>query len=109
MTTTKQPEPMLWLDDARGVYIPRDFATSFKDRDQHVSGVSADDWAILEQGPDSCSNESYWDVWIEVCDNATVTDENGIKYHLYQNGDLWLIPDGMEWNDKTEFFDWPRD
>jgi hypothetical protein len=27
---------MLWLDDHRGVYIPRDFASSFADRKGHL-------------------------------------------------------------------------
>ncbi len=99
-------EPMLWLDSNRGVYIPRDFANSFKDRATHVSGVDTDDWAILEAGPD---HEAYWDVWTDVCDNATVTDEHGFVYRLYQDGDLWLIPDGMEWSDSEDWFAWPVD
>jgi hypothetical protein len=100
---TDKPEPLLWLDDHRGIYIPRDFASSFLNRSKHVEGVNADDWKILETGPD---HEYYWDVWIEVSDNAIVTDENGVKYRLYQDGDLWLIPVGMEWNDETETFEW---
>ena len=43
---------LLWLLDARGIYIPRDFATSFADRSKSVSGVDAEQWAILENGPD---------------------------------------------------------
>lgn len=99
-----KPEMMLWLSDSRGVYIPRDFANSFADRAAHVAGVDADTWAILESGPD---NESYWDAWQEVCDNATVTDENGVKYRVEQNGDCWLVPHGMQWDDKTETYLWP--
>ena len=59
---------LLWLSDARGVYIPRDFANSFADRAKTVSGVSDEDWTILERGPDyedetgqTVCNESYWD------------------------------------------------
>lgn len=104
-----QPEMMLWLDDHRGVYIPRDFANSFADRAKSVSGVSPEDWAILEAGPESCSNESYWDVWSDVCDNAVVTDENGVKFRLHQDGALWLVPEGMEYDETTETFAWPDD
>ncbi len=104
-----KPDMLLWLNDSRGVYIPRDFAKSFAERDKHVQGVDAEQWAILEQGPESCSNESYWDVWTEVLDSATVTDNNGVKFTLHQDGDLWLIPEGMEWNDDTESFDYPED
>ena len=97
------PNMLLWLSDARGIYIPRDFAQSFVDRDKSVSGVSADDWVILEN-PD---HAAYWDAWTEVCDNATVTDENGTKYRLHQDGDLWLIPYGMIWDEETDTYIWP--
>jgi hypothetical protein len=45
---TTKPETLLWLNDSRGVYIPRDFANCFVNRDKHVSGVSAEDWTILK-------------------------------------------------------------
>lgn len=118
MTKTMQSEPMLWLDDHRGIYIPRDFALSFADRAKSVTGVSAEDWTILERGPDGGmdsdipedeSNEWYWDTWTDVCDNARVTDDNGVVYFVYQDGACWLIPEGMEWSDSDEFFIWPDD
>jgi hypothetical protein len=43
---------MLWLNDALGVYILRDFANSFADRAKSVTGVDAETWTILESGPD---------------------------------------------------------
>lgn len=99
-------EPMLWLSDARGRYIPRDFATSFADRAKHVAGVTDEQWAILEAGP---SHDDYWEAWQEVCDSAIVTDEHGTAFRIHQDGDCWLIPDGMEWSDTDEFFVWPTD
>lgn len=100
---TTRPEPLLWLSDARGIYIPRDFATSFRDRAKHVAGVTDEDWEILESGPD---HEWYWETWSDVCDNALITDDKGVKYTVYQDGDCWLIPDGMIWDDETGFFVW---
>jgi hypothetical protein len=102
-----KPEPMLWLSDARGVYIPRDFAQSFVDRDKHVSGLVKDwdGWTILEN-PD---HEWYWEAWQEVCDSAIVTDDKGNRFRLYQEGDLWLIPVDMEWCDEDEFWKWPEE
>jgi hypothetical protein len=104
MTLTFKPQMQLWLSDARGVYIPRDFANSFTDRATHVSGVSADDWTVLENP----HHESYWDVWTDVLDNAVVTDTRGTKYRLHQDGDLWLVPEGMEWSDSEGTFVWPE-
>lgn len=101
----RKPEQLLWLSDARGIYIPRDFATSFADRDKTVSGVEATDWEVLEAGPD---HELYWDVWDGVLQSAVITDDKGVKYRLHQDGDLWLVPDGMVWSD-DETFVWPDD
>jgi len=103
---TRKPEMMLWLSDARGQYIPRDFANSFADRTKHVSGVTAEDWQTLEYGPDE---EWYWETWDKVCSNAVVTDENGVRYQIHQDGDCWLVTLGMEWSDETETFQWPED
>lgn len=99
------PEPELWLSDARGQYIPRDFAQSFKDRDAAVSGVLDESWAILEAGPE---HEHYWETWDDVCNDAIVTLD-GDEYFLHQDGDLWLIPDGMEWSEKGACWVWPQE
>ena len=103
---TTQPQPLLWLSDSRGIYIPRDFARSFADRAKSVDGVSAEDWAILEAGPD---HEFYWETWDDVLSDAIITDENGIMYHVHQDGDCWLVPKGMEWNDEGYGWQWPAD
>ena len=100
---THKLEPVLWLSDARGVYIPRDFAQSFAST-KYVSGVSNTDLEILEEGPNGAL---YWDVWTEVLNNAIITGDDGIPYFLSQDNDLWLIPAGMEWSDETDFFVWP--
>jgi hypothetical protein len=101
---TKRLEPMLWLSDSRGVYIPRDFANSFSNRAFNVQGVDEETWAILEAGPD---HEQYWDAWQDVCDNATIRDDAGQVMRVYQDGDCWLIPQGMEWDDAADWFAWP--
>lgn len=106
--SVNKPEPLLWLDDHRGQYIPRDFALSFGTRDQDVTGVSAEDWAILEAGPD---HEYYWETWDDVCNRAIITNnaegENGTRYFVHQDGACWLIPLGMVRDETCEFFKWP--
>ena len=99
-----KPELLLWVGDNRGIYIPRDFAQSFADRNKSVRGVNDEDWAILDAGPE---HEHYWDVWNTVTDWAIVTDGNGIEYNVYHDGDCWLIPKGMEWSEAEGFFIWP--
>ena len=100
----KRPEPVVWLSSGCGIYIPRDFATSFVDRAKHVQNVTKEDWAILED-PD---HEHYWEAWDKVLQNAVVTDDEGTRFTLSQDGDLWLIPEGMEWSDKQDFYVWPE-
>ena len=102
--TTKKPETILFLSDARGIYIPRDFANGIKP--ECLSGASAEDIAILQSGPDS---EFYWDAWDAVLNSARVTDADGVVYTPHQDGDLWLVPAGMEWDDAAGFFVWPED
>ena len=106
MTAKKIPEMILWLSDARGQYIPRDFANSFDDRATRVSGVSDEDWAILEAGPD---HESYWDAWAQVEQDARVTDDEGNVFTIYQEGDCWLVPVGMEWDEEQDTYVWPKE
>lgn len=99
-------EMLLWLSDARGIFIPRDFAKSFADRAKNVTGVSDENWAILEAGPD---HEWYWEAWTEVCDKAIVTDEVGVEYFIWQCGDCWLVPKDMEWDEENETYKWPEE
>lgn len=101
-----KPDLMLWLSDSRGIYIPRDFANSFADRAKSVQGVDDKTWAILEAGP---NHEWYWEAWEDVERDATVTDEHGHKYRVYQDGDCWLVPEGMEWSDELAWFAWPQE
>jgi len=104
MPDKKRPDKILWLNDARGIYLPRDFASSFDDRSKRVSDVSDEDWAILDAGPD---HSEYWDTWCEVEQDARVTDDDGNVFTVYQDGDCWLIPVGMEWSDEQDTFVWP--
>lgn len=97
-----RPNPVLVLDDHRGIYIPRDFAR-FVER-EHVTGVTAEEYEILEDP----KHEHYWEVWSDVCESAKLTDvTTGVVYTLYQDGALWLVPEGMEWSDSEDFFAWP--
>lgn len=94
--STRQAKQVLWLDESRGVYIPKAFADSFKDRDSCVTGVDADTWAILEAGP---KHEWYWEAWEDVCRDAVVTDTDGTRYTVWQDGTCWLVEHGAEWDE----------
>ena len=78
----------IFADSSRGRYIPQYFAETVNRK--FVTGVGEDDYKVLEAGPD---HEHYDDAWIGVLDNASITNPKGGKYHLYQDGDLWIVPD----------------
>lgn len=81
----------LILSDARGVYIPRDFVTdNYKVAVDHCKAwnITQEDAEILASGPD---HEFYWETWDTVLSNAQYTDEEGNKYVLSQDGDLWAF------------------
>lgn len=101
-----KPEMLLWLSDARGQYIPRDFAHSFENRIANVRGVEQEVWKILEAGP---RHDYYWDAWTDVCDSAVVTDEKGVEYFVWQDGDCWLVPKGMEYSEANDTWEWPSE
>jgi hypothetical protein len=96
-----KPDIIHYASDRHGVYIPKYFAESIR-RDR-VRGVDAEQFDILLAGPD---HEHYWDVWTEVLDNATVVGDE-CTYSMYQDGDLWLVPEGMEWNENTNGWEYP--
>ena len=92
MRAFNENEIVLYLDDNRGVYIPRDFVLETKR--ECISGVDQDDLDYLAEGPDQ---EWYWDVWATIEGNAVLTDpENGKRYTIVQNGAVFLIPEDME-------------
>lgn len=77
----------LLLADNRGKYIPQHFAEDFDMAEWHVS---ADDAAVLLAGPD---NNWYWEAWDDVLSTAYWVDSTGKVWTLYQDGDLWAVPD----------------
>ncbi len=85
----KLPELQCFADSARGLYIPQYFAESI-DRDA-ITGVNMEDLDCLLGEPEQ---DSYWDVWSDVVDNAVIKDTYGQEWTLEQDGDLWLVPIG---------------
>jgi len=82
MLTKSNPFEML-VDSHHGIYVPQVFAETVR-RDLFGETISAEDWAILESGPD---HEHYWDAWDDVLMHAETAD--GVS--LYQDGDLWAV------------------
>ena len=109
-----------YIDGASGQYIPKRFAIETKR--ECVSGVKPEDLDYLARGPggvldkdetladgETERGEFYWDIWQDVLDNAIVTDpESGIKFRLYQDDSLFLVPENWDWNEDINGFEPPE-
>lgn len=72
----------LLIDGHHGVYIPKLFADTFP---EHLLSKERE---VLKSEPD---DEEYWQIWEDVLDREFVHPILG-KGYLYQDSDLWLIP-----------------
>lgn len=98
---------VLILSDARGIYIPRDFICDDNNEIawEHCAkwGLTRDNLQYWEAAADP-DNEWYWGAWQWICEHAYFTAENGDKYHLYHDGDLWgICYDKMTMEEKQNF------
>ena len=96
----------LLIDDGFGVYIPQKFAEDYQfipntgnPKSQYWHGVKAEDLEILRVGPD---DDWYWESWTTVLDGAWI-EVNGVKWTLFQDGDLWAVSEEMTEEDWSEW------
>lgn len=78
----------LYFSDARGIYIPRDFAESL-DEQAYLEQTDLVKQAIdyVRLGPDQ---EHYWDEWT-IIEQGFSLIQNNVELTLHQSGDLWLV------------------
>lgn len=84
-------EPLLFFTDARGTYIPKDFAEFLNGNEKVEHNIAQEDIEVL-LNPD---NEFYWDVWEGVLESKFKVKDTGQVLELYQDGDLWVLPEGF--------------
>lgn len=75
------------ISSGAGIYIPKEFAKGYDMEAWHVDVADTD---ILKDGAE---HEFYWDTWDYVLDNAYFIDSDGKRWTLYQDDDLFVIPD----------------
>ena len=85
-----------FLDSARGIYIPQNFAELINPQDW--TGIDPEDLDVLRSGPD---HEFYWDAWTSVLDYAETKDGRV----LWQDGDLWLVARDRAIEDLNNYFE----
>ena len=90
-------EPYVALNGAHGRYIPQLFCNDITKNECAALNIDWHDVEVCQEGPDT---EYYWDSWSQVLDNFKATDDTGINWYLYQDGDLWAYPEGYEFDDE---------
>ena len=91
---------ILIADSHHGQYIPQlVYKCEIDNKLWDWSELSKEDLQALKEGPD---NEWYWEAWNNALDIIKISYE-GKTYKLYNNEDLWAVPDGdysdEEWDD----------
>jgi hypothetical protein len=83
--TTAQPE--LIINGHHGIYIPQLFALGFlKYLEKPLTVEQLDDLRLPDR-------EFYWETWEEILNNAVIVWK-GQRYHLEQDQDVWIVPEG---------------
>ena len=85
---------VLLLDGNRGIYVPQGFAECFSREEWNYS---KEDEEILISGPD---HEYYWETWDDILQNAYYIDNDGLRWHLWQDGDLFCYREDYEWEEE---------
>jgi len=85
---------ILYADSSRGAYIPKYFAEALDRSAVTLDGMapaSIDEcMELIGRGPDE---EYYWGAWEDLLNHLIITHTaTGKSFHLWQDGDLWLIP-----------------
>ena len=89
----------LLLSDGHGIYIPQMYCRGMDAGDAETIGVEWESVQTCQDGPD---HPDYWEAWQDICDNACLASE-GQDWRLVQNGDLWMVRDGVTIPDEWFF------
>lgn len=85
----------LLINSSNGVYTPKTFASNF----EGWQGISEEDFEILAD----VDHEHYWETWDIVLNNAYYI-QDGNRYTLYQDDDLFAVCVGMMTEEEQEEF-----
>ena len=94
MSKPHNPEPALVLGDHNGIYIPQLWCSGI---DQEEAALFCIDWEDVQTCQVGPGHDCYWEAWHAIERSASWTDQQGITWYLHQDGDLWAVPEGYEW------------
>jgi hypothetical protein len=88
---------ILLVGSGFGIYVPQAFIESHESEIAWPDDSRIDETLLDLKSPD---NELYWESWTYILDNCKLILDKKV-YVLYQNEDLWAIPEEM-----NEKIDW---
>jgi len=99
MTQTTHKQPELLVDSHHGIYIAQIFCQRYAAYITNMDKVK-EEFDICLVGPD---HEEYFDALADLMDNVEFTNDNKEAYtvgNIGEEGDLWAIPEGYEFEDE---------
>lgn len=104
--------PVCVTSNQNGIYAPSVFCSSI-DISQFVipegCGVRADDIVFVSKWDSGGDLQDLHDEWDAITTHCKVMDVWGRLSFIHENdGDIWCIPVGMEWDDEEDWFVWPK-
>jgi hypothetical protein len=92
----KNLEPEILIDCNRGIYIMQQFATVYglPENFANYEQIKEDLEYIANEA--NMDNDDYFETCADVLDNARLINKDGVKMYLYQQDDLWAVPEGYE-------------
>ena len=85
-------EPILLINGAHGIYLPKIFA-QLRFTDSIITPLTDQQLQDLS----NVDNEHYLDTWEDVLQGFAI-EIDGVTYNLHQDDDLWLVPDGYDFD-----------
>ena len=86
-------KPELLVDECHGIYVPQNWAVRYGEHAISYGGIDRADVEALIAGPDA---ESYWEIWDDIIRDYRCVSFDGTVWRLWQDGDLWAMPEGVE-------------
>lgn len=91
----KHASKILFMSDSRGINLPKDFCNDIMEQYIENYDKVKDEIEVCKQGD---NQPCYYDCWHYILATIIINNE-GRRYYLHQDGDLFLIPcsDSVIW------------
>lgn len=89
------------VNSAHGIYVPQVFVKYAEAYGWIIPPHHSDDVASIEEGPES---EYYWESWESLLSMPSRVDEEGNRWTLHQDGDLFEVCDDLLSDEEYEIF-----